>query len=382
LARKVLWKLMKALAMVAILFSFLIAPAWTGSHRALAAEADAKAAAREHFQNGLAAFADQRFGEAADEFDQAYKLSPAFKLLYNIGLVNAALGRSVEAVDAFEKYLKQGASAIPAERRREVGEEIEKQRGRIGTVSIRTFPEAAEIRVDGQPSGKTPFAKPLPLNLGRHTIEASLDGHSTQTREIEVSGKSEIAIEMTLDVIAAPVPAPSPAPVTPVGPPPTAVAPPAIQSPPVVEKVIIETPASASVGVAKAEGPQASPNVSGSSVSWQRIGGIVVIAAGIATATVGGVDAYRGSNQTNDASNRLANATTNEEYDAALPDFNAGKSLNQRGWIIAGVGAALFVGGIVLVATAPASGSEKSNAVSLASWVTAESGGVVVRGAW
>jgi hypothetical protein len=48
------------------------------------------------------------------------------------------------------------------------------------------------------------------------------------------------------------------------------------------------------------------------------------------------------------------------------------------GWIIAGIGAAISVGGIVLVARAP----EKSNTVSLASWVTAESGGVVVRGAW
>jgi tetratricopeptide (TPR) repeat protein len=366
---------MKAVGMLASSLSLLIAFAAPGGRFALAAGGDPKGAAREHFQKGLAAFADQRFAEAAEEFDEAYKLSPAFKLLYNIGLVDVALGRSVEAVDAFDRYLKQGASAIPIDRRREVNEEIEKQLARIGTVSIRTFPEGAEIRIDGVLIGRTPLPKPLRVNVGRHTVEAILAGHSTQTREIAISGKAENAIEMTLGAI--PVPAPS-GPAIPVEP--TLSAPPPV-SPPVVEKVIVEAPAAPSGASEKAPverespSPQSSP---ASSIGWQRIAGIVVIAAGLVTATYGGIDAYHGSSQASDASNRLANATTDQQYDADLPDFNAGKSLNQRGWIIAGVGAAIFVGGIVLIATAP----KESNTVSLAPWVTAESGGVVVGGAW
>ena len=364
---------MKAVAMLVSSISLLFALAAPGGRVALAAEGDPKGAAREHFQKGLAAFADQRFAEAAEEFDEAYKLSPAFKLLYNIGLVDVALGRSVEAVDAFDRYLKQGASAIPAERRREVGEEIDKQLARIGTVSIRTFPEGAEIRIDGVLVGRTPLPKPVRVNAGRHAVEAILAGHSAQTREIAISGKADSAIEMTLEAIAAPA---ASAPAIPVEPPP-APAP----SPPVVEKVIIETPAPASGGTDKAqverEAP-APPRASESSIGWQRIVGMVVTAAGLVTATVGGIEAYHGSNQTKDASTRLANATTNQQYDDALPDFNAGKSLNQKGWIVAGVGAAIFVGGIVLVATAP----KESTTVSLAPWVTAEAGGVVVGGAW
>jgi tetratricopeptide (TPR) repeat protein len=367
---------MKTVAMLVCSLSFLIALAAPGGRFALAAEGDPKGAAREHFQKGLAAFADQRFAEAAEEFDAAYKLSPAFKLLYNVGLVDVALGRSVEAVDAFDRYLKQGASAIPADRRREVSEEIEKQLGRIGTVSIRTFPEAAEIRIDGVRIGQTPLPKPVRVNAGRHTVEAILAGHSTQTREIAISGNAENAIEMTLEAVAAPAPSGPAIPVEP-----TLPAPPPPASPPVVEKVIIETPAPPSGVSEKAQvereapSPQSAPT---SSIGWQRIAGIVVIAGGLVTATYGGIEAYHGSNQTKDASNRLANATTDAQYDADLPDFNAGKSLNQRGWIIAGVGAAVFVGGIVLVATAP----KESSIVSLAPWVTAESGGVVVGGAW
>jgi tetratricopeptide (TPR) repeat protein len=366
---------MKTVAMLVSSLSLLIAFAAPGGRFALAAEGDPKGAAREHFQKGLAAFADQRFAEAAEEFDEAYRLSPAFKLLYNIGLVDVALGRSVDAVDAFDRYLKQGASAIPADRRREVSEEIEKQLARIGTVSIRTFPEGAEIRIDGALIGRTPLPKSVRVNAGRHTVEAILAGHSTQTREIAISGKAENAIEMTLEAIAAPAPIAPAIPVEPASP-----APPA--SPPVIEKVIIETPPPPSGVSDKAQIERESPppqRASESSIGWQRIAGIVVIAGGLVTATYGGIEAYHGSNQASDASNRLANATTDAQYDADLPDFNAGKSLNQRGWIIAGVGAAVFVGGIVLVATAP---KESNTTVSLAPWVTAEAGGVVVGGAW
>jgi tetratricopeptide (TPR) repeat protein len=367
---------MKTIAMLVASFCLVTAFTAPGGRFALAAEGDPKGAAREHFQKGLAAFADQRFAEAVEEFDAAYKLSPAFKLLYNIGLVDVALGRSVEAVEAFDRYLKQGASAIPADRRREVSEEIEKQLARIGTISIRTFPEGVEIRIDGVLIGQTPLPKPVRVNVGRHAVEAIAAGHSPQTREIAISGKADSAIEMTLDAIPAPAAGGPAIPVEPMSPAP---APPA--SPPVVEKVIIEAPATPSGVSEKAQVEREAPppqSAPASSIGWQRIGGIVVIAAGLVTTTVGGIEAYHGSNQTKDASNRLANATTDAQYDADLPDFNAGKSLNQRGWIIAGVGAAIFVGGIVLVATAP----KESNIVSLAPWVTAESGGVVVGGAW
>jgi len=361
------------MAFLVALVALPIAPAFPASGRALVADADAKAAAREHFQKGVAAYADQRFAEAAEEFEAAYRLSPAFKLLYNIGQVNVALGRSVEAVDAFDKYLKQGAAAIPAERKREVSAEIEKQLARIGTVSIRTFPDAADVRLDGVLVGQTPLPKAVRVNAGRHTIEALLAGHKAGTREVEVPGKAEIAIEMTLEAIMTPSPpataAPPPARTEP------APSPPGVQ--PIVERVVTDREP-----IERA--PAAPRRDSSSSFNWQRAGGVLVTVAGLATATVGGLMVYGGINQSNDARdhlNRLAADPANlndAEWNATNADFNAGKSRSREGWTIAGIGGAVLIGGIVLIATAP----EKSNSVSLASWVTTESGGVVVRGAW
>jgi hypothetical protein len=350
---------------------------WIGiASAARAADADPKAAAREHFQKGVAAFDERRFAEAADEFETAYRLSPAFVVLYNIGQVHVILGRSVEAVDAFDKYLKQGASAVSADRKREVQAEIEKQSARIGTIAMRTFPAGAEVRVDGALVGQAPLPKPVRITAGRHTVSATLDGHAPVVREVDVAGRAELALELTLEPVTAPASAVAPAPPPPPAPPPVAVEKRAVEMPviekTVIERTYIETP---SIERRPVEPPRPAP----SSISVQRIIGLVVIAGGLATATTGGVMAFRGANRSNDAEQRLSvPGLTDAEWDTALADFNAGKSQNERGWIVAGIGAAVLVGGIIVVATVP----ERSNAVSLAPWFTAAAGGLTMRAAF
>jgi len=364
-----------ALVLAAILFA--VAPA--------AAQApDNKALAREHFDKGVAAFADRRFAEAAEEFDAAYRISPAFVVLYNIGQVNVALGRSVEAVDAFDQYLKQGASAVSAGRRQEVSAEIEKQRARIGTIAVRTFPDGAELRVDGVLVGKTPLARPLRVNAGHHAVQALLAGHAPQSREVDVVGRAELGLELTLEPLAATSPAPIAAPAPPPSPAPAS-EPAAPAHGPLIEKIVIQTPPSPSPSYEHTEIEHTSPPPAAVietrprlSINWQRIAGLVITAGGLAAITVGGIDAYRGANQANDANQRLSVASNDADYNAALPDFNAGKRLNQRGWTIAGIGGAVLVGGIIVIATAP----ERSGSLALAPFMTANSGGMLAHCAW
>lgn len=351
-----------------------------GASRAFA-QADPKAAAREHFKKGVAAFEDKRFGEASEEFDAAYKLSPAFVVLYNIGQVNVALGRSVEAVEAFDQYLKQGASTVSASRKQEVQAEIEKQMARIGTVTIETSPAGAEIRLDGKLIGKSPLARPLRVNVGRHTVEAILAGHTTQFRDVDVAGRAALAIALTLDAVVAPTPPPEPAPPpapVPVMPPPILAVPPAAS--PATPAAL---PSAETVPFTTGKEPGFPAREPESAWGWQRIGGLVLAVGGIVTATWGGVEAYHGANQANDAKNLLSMATpttSDAVWDKETDDFNSGKNLNQRGWITAGIGAAVVVGGVLLIATTPA--PERANRVSLAPWMTAEAGGAVIGGNW
>jgi len=322
-----------------------------------AAQTDAKRTAREHFDRGVAAFADKRFGEAADEFETAYRIEPVFQVLYNIGQVDVALGRSVEAVDTFEEYLKQGGAAIADQRRREVRTEIDKQSARIGTVTVTSHPSAVEVRVDGRPIGKTPLGGPIRVNPGRHTVEAMLAGHVTQVRAVEVAAKASVVLELALEAIPAPrAAAPSPAPVAPAA--------------------VVLTPRAVSPAPVAAA-PQAA------SVNWQRISGLIMVAGGLATGAVGGLLVYDGANQASDARDQLvalgdprtfSDPKWNDSWNAADARYTAGRSRNRRGWIVAGVGAAVLTGGLLFLVTAPERTAGGGNALALSPWLPIEPG--------
>lgn len=333
---------------------------------------DAKAA-RDHFDKGIAAYEERRFGDAVEEFEAAYRISGAFKILFNIGQVSVALGRPVDAVDAYDKYLKLGGATVPAERRKEVQLEIEHQLARIGTLAVRTVPEGAEVRIDGALVGKTPLPRAARLPVGRHTVEAILAEHAPQLREVEIAGRAEVGVELTLKPLAA-APAPEVAKPAPT-PPSPAVIPVMILPPPAPAPATEPTTVTARPSPVRAEGagPPSDP------VNWQRVIGSVVAVAGLGVATVGGVMAYKGINQTDEARERLGGAQTGEEYDLIKPEYDAAKHRAQVGWIVAGIGAAGVVGGILLVATAP----ERRSSLALAPWTGSQgTAGLAWSGRW
>jgi len=341
------------------------------------AQSDSNAAARERFDKGVAAYDEKRFSDAAEEFDAAYKISHAFKILFNIGQVNVALGRPVEAVEAYDRYLKQGGATITADRRKEVQIEIEHQLARIGSVAVHTTPEGADVRIDGGLVGKSPLPRAVRIGMGRHTVEAILPEHAPQVREVDVAGRSEVAVELTLEPFIAPqappsVPAITPAPSAPV-------VPVVIFSPPAPSPT---TEAEHSRGqTAPVSSPGRGPGADDSSLNWQRIIGSIVAVGGLGTATVGGLIVYKGTNQANDARDRLEAATTAGDpaaYDLAKPDYDAGTRRTRTGWTVAGIGAAGLVGGILLIAIAP----ERHTNVALAPWTAAHAGGLALGGAW
>ena len=320
------------------------------------AQNNPRAVAHEHYEKGLAAFDDERFQEAADEFEAAYRSSPAFAVLYNIGRVNVALGRSVEAVQAFEMYLAQGAEAVPPDRRKEVAAEIERQRARIGAVNIRTVPAFAEVRVDGKLVGKTPLAEPVLVTAGTHTIEALVSGYTPQVRELKVEGLARIELDLRLDPVSGPDAVAKPE--KPTAPATAPSAPPPVTPVPTSDREVSSNP--------------------------MRTWGYVVAVAGLVGGAAGGVVAATGVNAANDAKNRAANAAAPSDssaYAQASSDFNNAKDQVQLGWTIAGIGGGVLLAGALLVVISP---DHKTGAglSSIVPWVAANSGGVGVSGVW
>jgi hypothetical protein len=110
-------------------------------------------------------------------------------------------------------------------------------------------------------------------------------------------------------------------------------------------------------------------------VSPERIAGYLLIGAGLVAVTAGSLLAYSGASQASEANARLAAARTPAEWDRSKGDFDAGKSRNQTGWVLAGVGAAGLVAGAVMLVILP---ERRPTATALAPWLTAGAGGLAL----
>jgi tetratricopeptide (TPR) repeat protein len=75
--------------------------------------------ARHHYERALAEVQAGNLREARRSFEEAYRLSPHFVVLYNLGRVSFDLGELETARGYFERYLEQGGNRVaPADRER------------------------------------------------------------------------------------------------------------------------------------------------------------------------------------------------------------------------------------------------------------------------
>ena len=161
-----------------------------------AAADGARKEARERFSRGLHLFESGDNGGALAEFQRANELIPNRLVLFNIGLVYAAMDRPVEAAATLDKMLKDAGPLKPENlaRAHTVKEEQEK---RIGLVEVTTNVPAT-IEVDGLEAGTTPLAAPLQVAAGTRVIGAVASGHLPARREITVAGQAHAQLALEL----------------------------------------------------------------------------------------------------------------------------------------------------------------------------------------
>ena len=103
----------------------LLALALVGSVNAKAEEAPDDAAGRAYFERGRQAFESADYESALTYFRHAYRLSRRGELQYNIGVTADRLQREEEALEAFQRYLKESEDPTRAAEARERIEVLE-----------------------------------------------------------------------------------------------------------------------------------------------------------------------------------------------------------------------------------------------------------------
>ena len=164
-----------------------------------------KAQAAQRFDRGLQLFNEGDNAGALAEFKQTYALMPNPIVLFNIGLVYAAMGRPVDAVDALTAVVD--SATLSPEQRERAQKTLSDQQQRIGRISVTTVPAGARIDVDGVEVARTPLTAPLRVAEGSHVIGAVAEGYAHARKEIIVAGNADASVSFELVLGAAKRPA-------------------------------------------------------------------------------------------------------------------------------------------------------------------------------
>lgn len=122
--------------------------------------------------------------EAFPLFQQAHQLKPTARAAAQLGLVEQALGRWVDAevhlLEAMaaenDPWIKKNKSVLD--------QSLATVRGHVGQIEVRGEPEGAEVFVNGKPRGTLPLAGPLRAAEGYVEVELRKPGFKTAGRTV------------------------------------------------------------------------------------------------------------------------------------------------------------------------------------------------------
>jgi hypothetical protein len=184
-------RIMRIAPLIVLTSVLLLAPS------AHAQETEINDQARAHFQAGVNFLQDPdgaRYEEAYREFSAAYRSSPSWKILGNLGIAAMKLERDGEAIAAFEKYLAGGAAALPPEDRAQFERDLGTLKAGVVKLSIdlshpgatlvdeRTPVTGSAVRNTYAPGGTH---IEIGVRSGHHKIVAKLAGYADETWEVE-----------------------------------------------------------------------------------------------------------------------------------------------------------------------------------------------------
>jgi hypothetical protein len=159
-----------------------------------ATEKEGKSKAQRLLDEGSLLYRKGDYTAALEKFEAAYASFPSPKLWFNIGQASRGLGRPVEALHAFEKFLALATDA-PPDTVADAQKTAEELRKRLGQVRIECEPADAELSLDGKILGMSPLPSPVWATPGRHQVTATSAGLSPTLANVEIkAGSTEVVV--------------------------------------------------------------------------------------------------------------------------------------------------------------------------------------------
>lgn|GEM_PF-2426857 len=151
-----------------------------------------------HFNRGVEFFQEGMISAALAEFQKSYSEYSHWAVLYNVGVCYYRLGKYEEALEVFDKYIKEGGENIPVERRFAVEKIKVKMAGSFGNIKIDYKDPGLEAIIDAKKVYNSPFETPISVPAGIHTVYLYKEGHYPLIREIFVAIGETVQVPVNL----------------------------------------------------------------------------------------------------------------------------------------------------------------------------------------
>jgi len=145
----------------------------------------ARAEARRSLQDGAKRFEEGDYAGALARFEEAYRHFPSPRFFYNMGQAQRQLARDVEALESFERFLKESPDA-PATARDAAQNSVLELQAQIGTLEVSANVAGAEVAIDGRSFGLTPRG-PIRVAPGPHQIVVEKAGYEPFLERFQVA---------------------------------------------------------------------------------------------------------------------------------------------------------------------------------------------------
>ena len=283
---------------------------------------------------------------ALPEFQKAFQLAAGPRAAAQLGLVEQALGHWDEAEGHLAIAIRSTGDAWVEKHRDSLESAMVIVRGHIGSVQITGEPSGAEAYINGRMVGRLPLSQPITVIAGEVDVELRAEGYQKRAEKITIAANQHKPLVIRLERADAPTPAID-----------------TKRSDGAPSEPVAATETATSAGTARPA--PAGTRAIGPIVGWSLAG------VGLATVTVGVVEALLGQSKMDGAvaDANAANAMMNMElYANARAKLSSGHSQRSLGIVVASIGGAVAVGGVV-VALLTRSSSAETQVTRLEPWL-------------
>lgn len=170
------------------------------------------AQARARFKEGVDFYDKGQYENARLAFLQAYALKKHPAVLLNLAQSSAKANHPLEASKYFQQFLREATNVSP-QQKQDAESGLAEVRQKLGRIEI-VAPAGSDISLDDQKIGSAPFAEPVDVDPGPHTLKSSTETVKVvavvgQKVQAKFGGSAAAAPPVVAPVPTTPAPAPA-----------------------------------------------------------------------------------------------------------------------------------------------------------------------------